>query len=118
MTVPMAVNVRFHRWGEILKTPQPDPALKITTVFWHFSRGMALAVTGKVDDAETELKIVAEASANTSPDVVFAMPANNKAKDIMKIARDVLSAKICDGSEGYSKRHRQAHRSCRHSGLS
>lgn len=94
MTVPMAVNVRFHRWGEILKTPQPDPAMKITTVFWHFSRGMALAATGKVDDAETELKIVAEASANTPPDVVFAMPANNKAKDIMKIAGDVLSAKI------------------------
>jgi len=94
MTVPMAVNVRFHHWDEILKTPQPDAAMKITTVFWHFSRGMALAATGKADDAEMELKVVTEAAASTSPDVVFAMPANNKAKDIMKIARDVLGAKI------------------------
>jgi tetratricopeptide (TPR) repeat protein len=94
MTVPMAVNVRFHRWDEILKIPQPDPAMKITTVFWHFSRGMALAATGKANEAELELKIVAEAAASTPPDVVFAMPANNKAKDIMKIAGDVLGAKI------------------------
>jgi tetratricopeptide (TPR) repeat protein len=94
MTVPMAVNARFHRWGEILEMPQPDIAMKTATVFWHFSRGMALAGTGKADEAEAELKIVAEAEANTPPDVVFAMPANNKAKDIMKIARDVLAAKI------------------------
>ena len=94
MTVPMAVNLRFHRWDEILKTAQPDAAMKITTVFWHFSRGMALAATGKADDAEMELKVVAKAAASTPPDVVFAMPANNKAKDIMKIAKDVLGAKI------------------------
>ena len=94
MTVPMAVNVRFHRWEEILQTPQPGPDMKTTTVFWHFSRGMALAGTGKIDDAEAELKIVKEAEASTPPDVVFAMPANNRAKDIMKIAVDVLGAKI------------------------
>jgi hypothetical protein len=30
----------------------------------------------------------------TPPDVIFQMPINNKAKDIMKIATDVLEAKI------------------------
>ena len=25
MTIPMAVDVRFHHWNEILKMPQPDP---------------------------------------------------------------------------------------------
>ena len=94
MTLPMAVNVRFHRWDEILKTPEPDPSMKIATVFWHFSRGMALAGTGKADEASAELKIVAETSASTPPDMVFAMPANNKAKDIMNIASNVLAAKI------------------------
>ena len=94
MTVPMAVDVRFHRWDEILQTRQPAPAMKTTTVFWHFSRGMALAGTKKIDEAEMELKIVSEAEASTPPDVVFAMPANNRAKDIMKIAIDVLGARI------------------------
>src|SRR5882672_1757365 len=47
MTIPLAVEVRFHHWDEILKMPQPDPAMKIATVFWHFGRGMALADTGQ-----------------------------------------------------------------------
>jgi len=94
MTIPMAVDVRFHKWSDILAMPQPDPGMKITTGFWHFARGMALAGTGKLSDAEAEYKIVSQAEQNTPPDMVFAMPINNKAKDIMKISEDVLGAKI------------------------
>jgi len=94
MTIPMAVGLRFHKWNEILAMAQPDPAMKTTTGFWHFARGMALAGTGKISGAEAEYKIVADAEAATPPDVIFAMPINNKAKDILKIAEDVLGAKI------------------------
>jgi tetratricopeptide (TPR) repeat protein len=94
MTIPVAVEIRFHHWNEILKMPQPDPAMKTATVFWHFGRGLALAGTGKITEAEAEYKIVSEAEAATPPDVIFQMPINNKAKDIMKIAKDVLGAKI------------------------
>jgi tetratricopeptide (TPR) repeat protein len=94
MTIPVAVEIRFHHWNEMLKMPQPDPAMKTATVFWHFGRGMALASTGKVSEAEAEYKVVSDAEAATPPDVVFAMPINNKAKDIMKIAKDVLGAKV------------------------
>jgi len=94
MTIPMAVDVRFHKWNDILAMPQPDPAMKITTGFWHFARGMALAGTGKLSEADAEYKIVSEAEQTTPPDVVFVMPINNKAKDIMKISENVLGAKI------------------------
>ena len=94
MTIPVAVEIRFHHWNELLKMPQPDAAMKTATVFWHFARGMALAGTGKITDAEAEYKIVSAAEAATPPDVIFQMPINNKAKDIMKIAEDVLGAKI------------------------
>ncbi|HXX00795.1 MAG TPA: hypothetical protein VEJ00_06250 [Candidatus Acidoferrales bacterium] len=94
MTIPVAVEIRFHHWNEILKMPAPDPAMKTATVFWHFGRGLALAGTGKIADADAEYKIVADAEAATPPDVIFQMPINNKAKDIMKIAEDVLGAKI------------------------
>jgi hypothetical protein len=94
MTIPMAVEVRFHHWNEILKMPAPDLAMKTATVFWHFGRGLALAGTGEVADAEAEYKIVSEAEAATPPDVIFQMPINNKAKDILKIAEDVLGAKL------------------------
>src|SRR6185369_10871534 len=94
MTIPMAVEVRFHRWNDLLTAKPPDPAMKVSTVFYHFARGMALAATGKVADAEAEHKLVSEAEQATPEDVVFAMPVNNKAKDILKIAKNVLGAKI------------------------
>ncbi|HKN17382.1 MAG TPA: hypothetical protein VJX47_10585 [Candidatus Sulfotelmatobacter sp.] len=94
MTIPMAVELRFHHWNEILKMPQPDASMKTATVFWHLGRGLALAGTGKITEAEAEYKIVSDAEAATPPDVIFQMPINNKAKDIMKIAKDVLGAKL------------------------
>lgn len=94
MTIPMAVEIRFHHWSEILKMRAPDPAMKATTVFWHFGQGLALAGTGKLTDAEAEYKFVSDAEAATPPDVIFQMPINNKTKDILKIAEDVLGAKI------------------------
>jgi len=103
MTIPMAVDLRFHKWNEILAMPQPDPAMKITTGFWHFGRGMALAGTGKLSEAEAEYKIVSEAEQNTPPDVVFSAPINNKAKDIMKISEDVLGAKIAMARKDYAQ---------------
>jgi hypothetical protein len=99
MTIPMAVEIRFHHWNEILKMPQPDSSMKTATVFWHFGRGMALAGTGRTTEAEAEYKVVSDAEAATPPDVIFQMPINNKAKDIMKIAEDVLGAKIAEAKK-------------------
>ena len=41
--------VRFSKWDEVLKAPQPDPEMKITTAFWHFARGTAFAGMNKPD---------------------------------------------------------------------
>src|SRR6266700_1823171 len=102
MTVPLAVELRFQKWDQILSIPQPDPAMKTTTVFWHFARGMALAGKGKLSEAEAEQKFVNEAADHTPPDVIFAMPVNNKAKDILTIAENVLMAKIAVAKRDYT----------------
>jgi tetratricopeptide (TPR) repeat protein len=94
MTVPLAVEVRFQKWDEILNLPQPAAAMKTTTIYWHFARGMALAAKGKLADAEAEQRIVRDAADKTPPDQVFAMPVNNKTKDVLNIAANVLGAKI------------------------
>jgi len=99
MTIPVAVEIRFHHWSELLKMPQPDPAMKTATVFWHFAHGLALAGTDKVTEAEAEYKIVSDAEDATPPDLIFQMPINNKAKDILEIAKDVLGAKIAMGKK-------------------
>src|SRR6266849_2581105 len=94
MTVPLAVEVRFHKWNEILKAPRPDAAMQTATMFWHFARGLALAATEKIEEAEAEHQLVAEAEEKTPEDAIFQMPINNKTKDILKIAENVLGAKI------------------------
>jgi hypothetical protein len=94
MTIPMAVDVRFHKWDAILAMKEPAPEMKTVVGFWHFSRGMALAGTGKINDAEAEYKIVSEAEKATPPDAIFQMPINNKTKDILKIAENVLGAQV------------------------
>ena len=94
MSIPMAVDVRFHKWDEILAMKTPDAGMQATTGFWHFARGMALAGKGKIAEADAEYKIVAEAERATSPDAVFQMPIYNKTKDILKIAENVLGAEV------------------------
>jgi tetratricopeptide (TPR) repeat protein len=94
MTVPLAVDVRFQKWDKIMSMKEPDPAMKVVGVYWHFARGMALAAQGKTADAEAELRIVHAAAEQTPPDAVFSMPVNNKAKDVLTIADNVLGAKI------------------------
>jgi tetratricopeptide (TPR) repeat protein len=93
-TIPLAVEVRFHHWSQILSTPAPDSAMKTASVFWHFARGMALVGTDKANAAEAEYIVVSDAYEATPPDQIFQMPINNKTKDILKIAKDVLGAKI------------------------
>ncbi|HKN70350.1 MAG TPA: hypothetical protein VJX30_04920, partial [Terriglobales bacterium] len=94
MTIPMAVNVRFHKWDAILAMKEPNAEMKATVGFWHFARGMALAGKGRTGEAEAEYKIVAEAEKATPPDAIFQMPINNKTKDILKIAENVLGAQV------------------------
>jgi tetratricopeptide (TPR) repeat protein len=94
MTVALAVDVRFHRWDDILASKPPDPELRVTTGFWHFARGMALAGRARVSAAEAEYKIVSDTEKATPEDAIFNLPINNKTKDILKIAEDVLGGKI------------------------
>jgi len=106
LTVLPEVLVRFHRWDEILKLPRPDVNLKIANTAWHFARGMALAATGKLAAAKVEQQAVREALEDASPDETFAM-SPNRSRDVVKIASDVLAAKLAtarnDGNEAIAQ---------------
>lgn len=94
LTVQPEVLVRFHRWDEILRLSSPDANLKTANAIWHFARGMALASTGKVANAETEQRVLTDAMENIAPGEPFSMSANIKTHDILQIAVDVLAAKL------------------------
>ena len=94
MTVPTMVLVRFHRWNELLQIPRPDASMKTSTAYWHFGHGMAFAATGKLNEAERERQALLAIENSTPPDAIYSMPFNNKARDVLKIADDVLGARI------------------------
>src|SRR5207248_742127 len=48
------VLVRFGRWDDCLKEPSPDTHFPIGIAMWRFSRGVAFAAKGDVDNAINE----------------------------------------------------------------
>ncbi len=91
MSLPTLTLVRFRLWDEVLKTPAPDKRLPATSALWHFARGMAYASTGKIDSAESEQSILVTAAKNIPPETPYGI---NTVSNILKIAENVLSAKI------------------------
>ncbi len=51
---PVLSLVRFGRWEEALREPEPPPKLPYTRLMWHYARGLALAAKGRFDEAEEE----------------------------------------------------------------
>ncbi|HEY3136059.1 MAG TPA: tetratricopeptide repeat protein [Blastocatellia bacterium] len=86
------INVRFHRWDDVLKSPAPDRRLVINTSLWHFARAMANASTGKLDEAakEHDAFMTAMKSLPTGAPYGFL----NSASTVLGVADNIASAKI------------------------
>ncbi|MEP6933785.1 MAG: hypothetical protein ABI988_07600, partial [Nitrospirota bacterium] len=90
---PIFVLVRFHRWDDVLKVPQPDPALAMTTALWHFARGSAFAAKGQIEMAEAERRILETTRKETPADLEFSTY-SNKAQAFLGLAASILDARI------------------------
>lgn len=88
---PTLIMVRFRRWDEILKSPQPDQKLVITNTIWHFARAMAYASTGKIEGAEKEQNLLAAAVKAFPADAMYGF---NRAGVVFGIVENVLGARI------------------------
>jgi tetratricopeptide (TPR) repeat protein len=98
MATSTLMLVRFRRWDEIMRLPQPSSQLKAVTATWHFARGMALASTGRGADAYEQLKLFRSAVEAILREVTFGL---NSAQSVMKVAETVLAAKIATaGGQG------------------
>jgi len=69
--MPLYVQVRFHKWADILKTPDPGDGMPVSRVAWHFARGMAYANTGSAALAATELDAYRAAVPAVKPELWF-----------------------------------------------
>ncbi|MBA3769827.1 MAG: hypothetical protein H0X08_04930 [Blastocatellia bacterium] len=91
MATSTFLMIRFQRWVDVLKTPEPNREMIITNALWHWGRGMAYAVTGKITNAGNERTAFASAVKMMPAELSFGM---NRANDVLKIAAYMLDAKI------------------------
>jgi hypothetical protein len=82
---------RFGRWQEILAEPAPPAALRFTTGMWHYARGLALAATGRLDEAAAERDSVDEIGDAIPADLVVGL---NAAKPLLRVAGAVLAGDL------------------------
>lgn len=85
------VLVRFHKWDEVLKQPEPDKSIRYTNFIWHFAQGLAHTAGGRFDKAENELKTVREILKNTPADASLGL--NDTAK-VMVVAENYFTGKL------------------------
>jgi len=87
----MLILVKFHRWDDVLKLPEPDAAAPTTQALWHFSRGMAYAAMSKPYEADYERRALSHATEGIPEDAMFSF---NRSRDLLNLAAHMLEGHI------------------------
>jgi tetratricopeptide (TPR) repeat protein len=90
---PLYTKVRFGLWDQVLAEPTPPADLPYMTAMWHAARGLALAATGRLEEAEAASKAVSAARLDRSLQDQM-VSSVNRASAIVAIADEVLAGEI------------------------
>lgn len=94
ITIDTSVLLRFAQHDAILALAAPAKDHPVQTAWWHFARGVALARTGKADEATVERKALAAAMPAVPDQALFGGTGLESAKTILALAGVVLDARI------------------------
>lgn len=89
---PLFALVRFGKWDEVLAAPSPGDEFQVASGMWHYTRGLALAATGKLDEAAREQEAVARLAAAVPADRIIGD--NQPAKRHLEVAAAELAGDI------------------------
>lgn len=85
------VLVRFHRWDDILKLPEPDASGLSTRALWHFARGMAFSARRNFYEADAERDSLLKAISTLPDDAMMNL---NRTQDVLNVASHLLEGSI------------------------
>ncbi|HEY0171814.1 MAG TPA: hypothetical protein VGB98_12385 [Pyrinomonadaceae bacterium] len=85
------ISVRFGKWGDVLKAPEPPASAPISNAFWHWGRGMALASTGKTSEGEAALKTFLAKAGAIPAETGYGQ---NTTGAVFKVAEHFLNARL------------------------
>ena len=91
--MPLFGMVRFGRWEEILKEPDPGEDLSFVRIIRHFSRGYAFIARDDVNSAEAELRDLKTAAKDPRLAELKIFDVNDLSK-LGAIAENLLAAQI------------------------
>ncbi|KAK1142739.1 hypothetical protein N8T08_007371 [Aspergillus melleus] len=93
LAMKVHVLIRFGRWQDILDLQLPHDAdlYCVTTAMIHYAKGVAMAATGKVDEAETTRSIFRQAKSRVGES---RMLFNNRCVDILAVADAMLDGEL------------------------
>src|ERR1043165_3598462 len=99
-TVVPLLLLRFRRREDVLKLPEPPASMPATHTVWLWSRGLALAATGKPEEAEAQYKNFVAAESATHADAMFGL---NPVTSVFKVADGVLAARIASARGDHAR---------------
>jgi tetratricopeptide (TPR) repeat protein len=85
--MPIEVLVRFGRWEDVLKEPEPAERFPLARTMYHAARGVAHAAMGKPAEARADQAAFRAAVDRVPKESMFG---NNKAADILAVADALL----------------------------
>jgi tetratricopeptide (TPR) repeat protein len=91
---PLMVDLRFHRWGEIIEARAPIAARELEHAFWRYARAMAYAGQGDVRRAEAEQGRFERERGSVSEESQYLL--NNSSADVLALASATLDAQIAE----------------------
>ena len=91
IAMPYEVMMRFGRWEEILKEPEPAEYLPFTRSIHHAARAVALAALDRPAEARVEQAVFLEKRKAVSDEAFFG---NNQANDLLDVADRLVEGEI------------------------
>ncbi len=98
---PLFVLLRFGKWDEVLKEPQPPAQARLMNALWHYARGLAFKHRGDPGLAGKELAVLRAIA--QEPGLKDKYTAFAPTTRLMTIAEQVLAAEIAAGSKRYDE---------------
>ncbi len=93
MSVKMHVLIRFGKWQEIIDTPLPNnqDLYCVTTAMTHYAKGVALAATGRIEEAQQQREFFRTAVGRV-PETRYLF--NNPCLAVLAIASEMLDGEL------------------------
>jgi tetratricopeptide (TPR) repeat protein len=100
LATPLHALVRFGEWETILREPEPPESLPASRAIRHYARGLALATTGRVEQAkEEQLAFLRQRADVPDTSILF----NNKTVEILGVAEKMLAGEIAYRQAEYER---------------